>query len=675
MSENSLNSTQLNEMKMSIHTGMLESLGSNMYNSVAKSLVEFIANSFDADATVVNVSLPYQEIENEREKCKPFSSTNILLLPEAITISVTDNGHGMNPQEIEDKFLVVNRHRRNNGDSKSENGKRKVMGRKGLGKLAGFGIAEKITIKSKRKNEDFWTTIEMDYSDIKQKEDIKNVMFIPKYEPSTDLKESGTTITLSKLRVHSFRSNFESVKDMIVRNFYIMGQDFKININDKKLEPPNIEYDFTYPNENERNSNNGWGKCEVTCDDGKSYTFKYLITFRKPGEHVPAAHRGARIYCNERLAAGPSLLNLPTGMHNFHAQSYIECSIHANFLDEQQIDLIGTNRSALQNDHYLVSAFIDKVTELMKQAIQEQGKHREQQVEQELLQNKETQILLNIVGTLSKKNRIPAQKLLKSLAKNVKISDPTFIQTATNLISAINSTPIIMKLLDEGNNISDIKELSRYLSELSKIEKNDLWKLFRARRGSIQKLHDLHIRSSNKKDPKFEKEFHQLLKESPWLINPEYNSYISSNKSIHSIIELLYKEINIPSDISTDCKDGKRPDLVFLVATYPLPTSVAVVELKSPNIALKYDNLNQLKLYMAKIELYLKRKYPKETTKVTGHLIGNSIGTDEEAILLEKEIEEAGPQTMWEVITISELISRTEKVHKLSLDALESDES
>lgn len=134
-----------NELKMSIHTGMLESLGVNMYTSIGQSLVEFIANSFDADASTVNVTIPFKAIETARKNLRKSAKTSgkdisegiYSPLPNDVIIEIVDNGHGMTADEIEDKFLSLSRNRRKEGESKTESGKRTAMGRKGLGKLAG----------------------------------------------------------------------------------------------------------------------------------------------------------------------------------------------------------------------------------------------------------------------------------------------------------------------------------------------------------------------------------------------------------------------------------------------------------------------------------------------------------------------------------------------------------
>ena len=72
------------------------------------------------------------------------------IFDKGFNIEVKDNGIGMTPDEVNAFYLVVGAERRS--DPKrgelSQNFKRKVMGRKGVGKLAPFGICEKIEIIS-----------------------------------------------------------------------------------------------------------------------------------------------------------------------------------------------------------------------------------------------------------------------------------------------------------------------------------------------------------------------------------------------------------------------------------------------------------------------------------------------------------------------------------------------
>lgn len=168
--------TQPSEFMMQIQGGMLDALGINMYSTLAKSMVEFVANAYDSEASHVNIAIPFEAIVDARAKVRetakqavaagkiePFTVL-LMPLPDHLEIIISDDGHGMDPDDVSHKFLPVNRKRRLDADGKEKNfmseaGRRKVMGRKGLGKLAGFGVAEKVTIKTKREEDSFLDSI------------------------------------------------------------------------------------------------------------------------------------------------------------------------------------------------------------------------------------------------------------------------------------------------------------------------------------------------------------------------------------------------------------------------------------------------------------------------------------------------------------------------------------
>jgi HSP90 family molecular chaperone len=104
---------------------ILDHLGVSAYNSVQKCLSELAANSHDADAAEVSISLPDT-------------------LEEDAVIEVSDTGVGMSPSDIESRFLFIGRDRREAGQ-RTDKG-RLLIGSKGIGKLAGFGVAGTVQV-------------------------------------------------------------------------------------------------------------------------------------------------------------------------------------------------------------------------------------------------------------------------------------------------------------------------------------------------------------------------------------------------------------------------------------------------------------------------------------------------------------------------------------------------
>jgi HSP90 family molecular chaperone len=111
----------------------LEHLGVQMYKRRDVAIAELVANSWDAGASNVYINAPAPEEYDQV----------------ASTIVIIDDGSGMKEEQVEDEYLVVGRNRRRDGGLETHiDGveSRPVMGRKGIGKLAGFGIASKMSV-------------------------------------------------------------------------------------------------------------------------------------------------------------------------------------------------------------------------------------------------------------------------------------------------------------------------------------------------------------------------------------------------------------------------------------------------------------------------------------------------------------------------------------------------
>src|SRR5206468_5148840 len=121
-------------------------LGVNLYTTLSRVLVEFVANAYDADATFAKIKMDSVAIDKARvilqnqfeidkaNKAKSPVPLSKRTLPPDIRIEVEDDGHGMSRSDLEEKFLIVGRRRREEENRVRSEGKRILMGRKGLGK-------------------------------------------------------------------------------------------------------------------------------------------------------------------------------------------------------------------------------------------------------------------------------------------------------------------------------------------------------------------------------------------------------------------------------------------------------------------------------------------------------------------------------------------------------------
>lgn len=166
----------MTDFTFKIDLNVLNHLGLGLYSSTPAVLTEIIANAYDAEATEVVITI--DKMNNK--------------------ISIMDNGHGMAENDLQDKFLNVGYARRNFSDF-TLTGKRRVMGRKGIGKLAMFSLADIVNISTKQNgNQAIGISVNVPElkNTINQKQDYKLKLI----NPSDKLKsDEGTVIELSEL--------------------------------------------------------------------------------------------------------------------------------------------------------------------------------------------------------------------------------------------------------------------------------------------------------------------------------------------------------------------------------------------------------------------------------------------------------------------------------------------
>jgi hypothetical protein len=699
------------DFPMQIQGGMLEALGINMYTSIGKCLVEFIANAYDSDASSVTIKIPVDAIRAARMAARAAARAEVaagsrdkftlllLPLPEEIVIEISDNGHGMSPRDVEHKYLPINRKRRDDGRGRetqplSEGGSRFVMGRKGLGKLAGFGAAELIEITTKRKGETFATTFTMDFALLKMAPSLGEVKIPARYDDGLPAHEQGTTVCLSRIKCDAVKQQIETIIETIADAFYgITPDEFRIRVDTSYHGTPNVRdvvarevlYEYTYaPNPQA----NGFARGTLSIEDVGDVHFDYQVRFRAREKDearphaafgsLPAARRGARIYCNNRLAAGPSLFGLGTGMHNFHATSYLECVILADELDRSAVDFVNTNRTQLREDNDVVQTLLENVTNVMHSAVAAHAVFREHDAETKLAREIRRRPELRAIEMLPGRQKRAARSILRTLAVTHGYESIEFGELAPLLVQSMNAGDVLIKLIELGSDPGSIERIAHHLAELGEIERQDVLKLYRGRRNGINALRNLIEQGEAQwgKGKRSEKDLHDLLKEQPWLIKPEYSQYLSSDQNLSIVASKLAKILAVDEFFPPQAEgkdDDTRPDLVFVLADSVSPHIISIVELKSPNMSLNIEHLNQLRRYMRQIEEWVRAEYSRAVT-IQGYLIGAAPPPDTSAQAardLLYAIEKRGQTEQWEVLGLEQLIDRAWRVHVEAINLLE----
>lgn len=211
------------EMRISLN--VLNHLGLSLYSNTAAVLAETIANAWDADASQVAVDVD----------------------PATKTISVSDNGVGMNLEEINQKFLYVGYQKRTDaGEFRTLKG-RKPMGRKGIGKLSLFSIANRISVYTKKKGE-LPQSFLMDSQKIRNEIQTENASTPGIYKPEQIehdrlIAEHGTILRIADLKKLRITDNtVTGLKRRIARRFSILGSDFRVLVNGDEVTFSDRDY-------------------------------------------------------------------------------------------------------------------------------------------------------------------------------------------------------------------------------------------------------------------------------------------------------------------------------------------------------------------------------------------------------------------------------------------------
>ncbi len=216
-------------LELKISLAALEHLGMNLYSTIPAVLSEVVANAWDADAGRVSVTLGDGEI------------------------TIQDDGIGMTRDQVIDRFLDVGFQRRSAMGATTAKG-RSPMGRKGIGKLSCFSIANVVTVHTTSAGER--TAFRMDAGRIREqmRRDDRGVCPIEEREDWPEALGVGTRIVLTELKHEASRQTTLGLRQRIARRFSVIGpqRGFAVEVDGECISPHDrgydrhVEYCWTY---------------------------------------------------------------------------------------------------------------------------------------------------------------------------------------------------------------------------------------------------------------------------------------------------------------------------------------------------------------------------------------------------------------------------------------------
>ncbi|MDO9000646.1 MAG: TIGR02391 family protein [Bacteroidota bacterium] len=378
------------QLIMSFEANTIQHLGVKMYSTIPPALAELIANAYDACSTEVHIK--FYDGENKK-------------------VIVEDNGTGMSFDQVNDYFLRIGRNRREE-KQKSACG-RIPTGKKGLGKLALFGIGDTVNIITCQGSEAVSFT--MDWEEINAWENGKP--YTPKFDiiPAGKFK-NGTTIILSNLKrktgfpiqdySESIARLFNFNDDFVVYLSLNDGEPIKI---DNKLKYQNIEPEFRWDISiiNEMNP--------IVYND-KAQIVGTIVTTEKP---LKANLRGVTLFANGRMVNAPEFFG-PSESSHFY--SYATGWLNIDFIDNWEEDVISTNRQSIDWENPLTTELREYLASCLL-IIEKQWREYRKEKKQSLISEKTNINVTAWVDTLTGKVKDDVEALINILDDTPEISE------------------------------------------------------------------------------------------------------------------------------------------------------------------------------------------------------------------------------------------------------------
>ena len=198
----------MHSYKINIDKKVLRLLGAQLYGDTPSIIAELVQNAYDADASAVWITIETTKEDN--------------------TITVQDNGIGMTPDDINFRFLNIGQDRRSTYPVSP--GGRKVLGRKGIGKLAVFSIAKVIDVFSLKDGEVAACRLDFDAITLHDDDPISLDESLASFD-SAYLSEKGTGTKLIMRNIQKDVSrSLNYIVNRLVRTFDVNSEEFKIYV-------------------------------------------------------------------------------------------------------------------------------------------------------------------------------------------------------------------------------------------------------------------------------------------------------------------------------------------------------------------------------------------------------------------------------------------------------------
>jgi len=561
--------------------GLVKHLGLQMYTSPTRAIAELISNAWDGEAAKVHVKIPLGQ---------DFSDASI--------IEIVDDGIGMTFEECRDEYLIVGRDRRREEGEFSKNNKRRIQAHKGLGKLAGFGIANLIEVRTVKNK---WLThFSMDYDKI-EKAKLAGDCRLDIIEDTKTNEKDGTRIILKKIKLNRAIAKDRFFTSM-ARRFSILSNEFKVFINGDQLEKKEMPLEFRFPEGASK-----WNKETIPgCGE-----IKWWIGFTKDPIKDEVS-QGISVLSRGKIAQEPWFFLLTGGLWAQHGKEYMTGEVIVDEIDDVE-DLISTDRATVRWSHPMLMPVVEWGQQKIKELIKEWARKRS---EKKLAILREKIRYAEIIAKYQPREQAEIRYVFEKLASSPTLGDDKIYAISLSFLKAFQNEHVMALIRDmDAMSPEAQEEIWNLICEYDVLEAIDTFQKLKARRDIIKKLSEMIDRGAAERP-----DMHDFLKAHKWILEPRFE-YMRPETSLD---RLLIEEFGLSE---TDTPDGKKRVDFFCLAGLK---SIVIVELKRPGRAVPRNELDRARDYV-----FFMRDWVSKTSDptyqysdVSGRVIFSEYGKD-----------------------------------------------
>ena len=593
-------------LEMKVELTVVEDLGIKLYGKLPPVVSEMVANAWDADA--ISVQICFDE--------------GIIGMDTSIT--VTDDGRGMSYEDIANNYLRVGRKRREEEKTDVSEQGRRVMGRKGIGKLSVFGIAERAEIQTIRDGKQ--SVFLIDVNDMLKDASERGVYNPPTLmaDEPTDEK-SGTTVKLTRLK-RKTPMDAQSVRRGVARNFSVIGDSFRVSVNGEEINPSDkidrSKLEMEWPID--ANVNHGIPEWRVLGWIGATE------------DPLDEDDRGIVITARGKLIEKPTTFEVKSGEK--FSYSYITGEISAEFFDDD-VDFISTNRQSILWDTPQGEALKEWGSRKIRLVSEELAASKREKKEKTIRKNPE---ISSWLISLTKPEQKRADRIIKIITSDDKMSDQRRVQLMRFTMSSFEHKAFLELEQSLGDHPNPADLLSMF-EEWNVVEAREMAIVVAGRLKAIKRLNDL-IKTQAKEVP----DLHNFFKKFPWVLEPTWTQW---QDEVH-YSDLLRERF--PDARLTE--PNRRIDFLAI----GVGDTVHVVELKRPGYRVKSKDLVQLNKYVGFVRELIGNEPERSYKDIAGHLLVGSRSRDSGI----EEMVRSAELTRKYLVTYNDLLVTAGRLHE-----------